>query len=399
MVSLMSKLKQLGPKDILSFLFKEERRSSVFLLIAATAALIITNTGGAAGYNGILGQHYNIGAITLDVRHWINEALMALFFLVVGIEVKREFIAGELKTWRRAAFPVFAALGGMIVPALIFSVLNPYAPQGSGWAIPMATDIAIALGVIGLLGKRIPKSLRAFLLTLAIVDDIGSIAVIAIFYNHPANIFALLLAIVLCVGLAVISRWRVWPLVFLPIGLILWYCLLIAGVSGTMAGIALALFMPLKIRPMGMFRLQTTEIIEKVLIPMTSFGVVPLFVFANAGITFSDVSLAGSSLPVFGGVALGLFIGKPAGIVIASWVGHILRIADKPADIGWMQLVGIGFVAGVGFTVSLLITDLAYRGQSNFQNAAILGVFLASMTAGILGLSILFFATKSMKPK
>lgn len=389
-----SKLIQLNPKDVFAFIFKEERRSSSLLLIAAVAALVIANSRWAADYTSVLTTQYGLGSVTLDVRHWINEGLMALFFLVVGIEVKREFITGELKTWRRAAFPVLAAAGGMIAPALIFSMLNPYAPQNSGWAIPMATDIAIALGVIGLLGRRIPRSLRVFLLTLAIVDDIGSIAVIAIFYNQPSNVFALLLAVVLCIGLAITRRWRIWPLAFLALGLAMWCCLLVAGVSGTMAGIILALLIPLRARRMGLFKLQTAEVVEDVLIPFTSFVVVPLFVFANAGITLSGVSLAGGNLSVFAGVSLGLILGKPAGILIASWLGHVLRIAHKPPDIRWVQLVGVGFVAGIGFTVSLLVTDLAYRGQTALQHAAILGVFLASIVAGVLGLFILAAATK-----
>lgn len=367
------------------------------LLVAAGAALVIANSRWSAGYYNVLSAHFSLGSVTLDVRHWINEGLMALFFLVVGIEVKREFITGELRTWRKAAFPVLAAAGGMVAPALIFSMLNPYAPESRGWAVPMATDIAIALGVIGLLGRRIPRSLRVFLLTLAIVDDIGSIATIGIFYNQPSNMFALLFVVILSLGLAVFRRWKSWPLAFFGLGLAVWYCLLLAGISGTVAGIILALLMPLKGRRNRSSNLQVAEVIEDVLIPFTSFLVVPVFVFANAGVTFSGVSLSGGSLSVFGGVLFGLVIGKPAGILLASWLGHVLRIVHKPPDIHWAHLAGIGFVAGIGFTVSLLVADLAYRGETALQNAATLGVFSASVIAGVVGLMILAVATKKTR--
>jgi NhaA family Na+:H+ antiporter len=388
------KLKRLNPKDIFAFLFKEERRSSSLLLVAAVAALVIANSRWSVGYYHVLSTHYSLGPVALDARHWINEGLMALFFLVVGIEVKREFISGELKTWRKAAFPVVAAGGGMMAPALLFSTLNPYMPQSSGWAVPMATDIAIALGVLGLLGRRIPRSLRVFLLTLAIVDDIGSIAIIGIFYNQPSSTFALLLAVILCLGLVAVHRWKLWPLAFLGLGLAVWYCLLLAGVSGVVAGIILALLMPLKSRRNTSSGLQATEIIEDLLIPLTSFIIVPVFVFANAGITFSGMSLSGGGMSVFTGVLLGLVVGKPAGILLAGWLGHALRIAHKPPDISWVQLVGTGFVAGIGFTVALLVNDLAYRGSGVLQSAATLGIFSASVVAGVMGLVILTVTAK-----
>lgn len=392
----LSKTNSINPKNIFDFIFKEERRSSVILLVAALAALVIANSHWSAVYFDIFGDYLTIGSVSLDIRHWINEGLMALFFLVVGLEVKREFIDGELKTWRKASFPVFAAIGGMAVPALIFSSINPYAPQSSGWAIPMATDIAIAIGVIGLLGSRIPKSLRVFLLTLAIVDDIGSIIIISLFYNQPTNTFALVIALVLTLGLVLVRKQKNWPIAFFIIGIALWYCLLVAGISATLAGVVIAFLMPLATRSTKINKLQVSEIIEDMLIPFTSFVVVPLFVFANAGINLSQIMLIGNgSMSIFIGVFLGLLIGKPFGILFACWLGHITKISHKPKPISWNQLLGVGFLAGIGFTISLLIAGLAYKDSVIFQNAAILGIFTASILSGLVGLLLLYLPKTS----
>lgn len=389
------KTKIINPLNISNFIFKEERRSSLLLVIAAILAIVIANSAWASNYSTLFSSQFAIGSVNLDVRHWINEGLMALFFLVVALEVKREFIDGELQTWRKASFPVIAAIGGMVVPALIFSALNPYTPQSSGWAIPMATDIAIALGVIGLLGSRVPKSLRVFLLTLAIVDDIGSIIVISLFYNHPSNTFALIVALVLSISLILVRKLKLWPIWFIGLGLLLWYCLLIAGISATLAGVIVAFIMPLNTRKNKATNLQDTEIIEDTLIPFTAFIVVPLFVFANAGIPFSEVSLKGNgSFSVFMGALLGLLLGKPIGIVFATWLGHVLHVAQKPKTISWSQLTSVGFIAGIGFTIAILIADLAYKESTLLQNSAILGIFVASIIASVVGLLLLSISTR-----
>lgn len=384
----------LTPKNIFDFIFNEERRSSIFILVAAAAALFIANSSWADTYFSFFNYHLSLGPVDLSIQHWINEGLMALFFLVVGLEVKREFIDGELRTWRKAAFPVFAAIGGMLVPALLFSLLNPYSPQSAGWAIPMATDIAIAIGVIGILGSRIPRSLKIFLLTLAIVDDLGSIIIISLFYSQPTNMFALVLALIMALGLAMVRKRKNWFLLFIIFGFALWYCLLLAGVSATLAGVIVALLMPLTSTD-NTGRLQAPEIIEDKLIPLTSFIIVPLFVFANSGITFSKISLtANGSMSIFIGVLLGLVIGKPVGILLASWLGHVTKITEKPMSISWSQLLGLGFVAGIGFTISILITSLAYEDSVIFQNAATVGIFLASLISGIIGLTVLSLSLK-----
>lgn len=315
---------------------------------------------------------------------------MALFFLVVSLEIKRELIDGELKTWRNASFPIFAAIGGMFIPALIFTVFNPYQPQSNGWGIPMATDIAIAVGVLALLGKRVPKSLRVFLLSLAIVDDIGSIVIIGLFYNHPTNMLALFLAVILSLGLVATRKNKYWSVWFLFLGLGIWYAMLVAGVSATMAGVIVAFLMPLTTRSKRVFNLQASEVIEDVLIPVTTFVVVPLFVFANAGLNLSQISLAsGGGLSVFLGASLGLLIGKPLGIICTSFIATKLALSHKPVNIKWSNIIGIGFIAGIGFTVSLLISDLSYRSQPLLLNSAIFGVFTASIFGAIIGLTIL----------
>jgi NhaA family Na+:H+ antiporter len=391
-----SSIKRLNPVNVFAFFFKEERRSSGLILIAAIAGLIAANSGFATHYFDFLGHELSLGSLHLDVRHLINEGLMALFFLVVTLEVRREFIDGELNTWRKAAFPVFAAIGGMLVPAAIFTIFNPYAPQSNGWAIPMATDIALAVGVLGLLGRRIHKSLRIFLLSLAIVDDLGSILVISLFYARPTNMLLVVIVIMLALLLLVARRYTLWPLIFLIVGFGMWYCLVATGLSGTVAGVLIAFAMPLARRRKNAARLLTSEVIEDVLIPITSFVVVPLFAFTNAGIRLQDISLvAAETTPVFIGVFLGLVIGKPLGITLASWLAYSLRIAHKPKGITWTALAGVGCLAGIGFTISLLITNLAYT-SPRLGNAAAAGIMSASVVSAIAGLLLI---RRSLKTK
>ncbi len=382
---------------VVNFILQQERRSSLVLLVAAAVALVLANSSWATGYFELLRMQFSLGIIQLDIRHWINEGLMALFFLVIALEVKRETVQGELRTWRKASFPMIAAVGGMVVPAVIFWMINPSAPAGSGWAIPVATDIAIALGVIGLLGHRVPRSLRVFLLTLAIVDDIGAILIITLFYNAPTDTMALLIAAVLALGLFAVKHWRWWPIAFFPLGLMLWYYLLLAGVSGTLAGVVVAFMIPLAAqRHNAVNKPSAAETIEKILVPFTAYIVVPIFVLANAGITFSEISLKDdSSMAVFFGVVLGLLLGKPFGIVLASWLGHTLGIAQKPSTISWGQLTSVGFISGIGFTISILIAGLSYPQSYALQSASILGIFTASILAGVIGLLLLFYCTRS----
>ncbi len=382
-----TKSHSLNPANIFTFVFKEERRSSLLLILAVIMALVLANSAWSNSYFELFSRKISFGLISLDIRHWINEGLMAFFFLVVGLEVKRELIDGELKTWKKAAFPLVAAVGGMLAPALIFTLFNPYLPQNSGWGIPMATDIAIAVGVLALLGRRIPKSLRVFLLSLAIIDDIGSILIISLFYSKPTNMLTLVLAIILSLSLLLVRKQKWWLPAYVLIGFGMWYCIVVAGLSGTMAGVVIALLMPLAKRRSNASRLQTSEIVEDALIPLTSFLIVPLFVFANAGLRLANISLSSSTgMSVFTGVLLGLLIGKPLGIVIASWTADTLKIAERPTNTTWSQICGIGFLAGIGFTISLLIGDLAYGANSELHSSAVLGIFSASVLAAVIGL-------------
>jgi len=386
------KASKLIPANVLAFVLKEERRSSILLLVAAVLALILANSAWSEAYFSFLHHEYSLGSVTLDLQHWINEGLMAIFFLVVVLEIKREFIDGELRSWKKASFLVFSALGGMIVPALIFATINPYPPENIGWAIPMSTDTAIALGVIGLLGRIIPRNLKVFLLAVAIIDDVISILVIGLYYSRPTNMLFLFLAIALSMLLiyARTKRFRLFS--FAVIGFTIWYCLLVAGVSGTIAGVIVALIAPLTTRRTNSAHLQGSEVVEDMLLPVTAFLIVPLFVFANAGLDFSKVSLGqGNGLMVFLGVAAGLLIGKPVGIFAGGWIAAKLRLAHKPNGVSWSQILGVGFISGIGFTISILIADLAYKTMPDFQNAAILGVFAASIISGTLGVIVLKF--------
>lgn len=378
----------LAPNNVLAFLWKEERRSGVLLLIAAAIALFMANSSWSDVYFGFIKTELTLGSVTFDIKHWVSEGLMALFFLVVTLEVKRELVDGELRTWRKASFPVFAAVGGMIVPAAIYTFLNPTPPESSGWAIPIATDIAIAVGVLALLGDKIPKNLRVFLLALAIIDDIGSILVIALFYNHPTNSMAIIAAVTFTILMLVARRRRYWIPLFAILALGLWYSLLLAGVAGTMAGVIVAACAPLVSSRSN--RLQSSEKIEDLLLPLTAFIIVPLFVFCNAGLVFESLSLGSSqNMYVFLGIIAGLAVGKPLGIVSASWLATQLRLTKRPAGISWSQLSGIGFVAGIGFTISLFIADLAFAEHSYLQNDAIFGVFVGSIVSSVVGLLIL----------
>lgn len=387
-----------SPKKVWDFFVKEETRSSSLLIIAAVVALVWANSAYSTSYFDLWHTQITFGKVTLDLQHWVNEALMSLFFLVVTLEIKRELIDGELRGWRKASFPVFAAIGGMLVPALIFTLINPTPPESLGWAIPMATDIAIAMGVIGLLGTRIPRSLRVFLLTLAIVDDIGSIAVINIFYSQPSNMLAILIAVGFGIALAAVRNNKYWLPMFGVFGFGLLYCLLLAGVPGTMAGVVVAFLMPLKTSRKNTKRLQTSETVEDKLLPFTSYFIVPLFVLANAGINFNSSLLQTTpEIKVFFGVALGLLVGKPLGIYLSTRLATALRLTHKPSNISWGHITGVGFIAGIGFTVSLFISSLAYENEPGLQNAATLGIFAASVLAGIIGLNLLTRTKKTSK--
>jgi len=365
-----------------------EAASGIVLLLGAAAALIWANAD-TAGYASWWGRTLTLGsgdfAITETLVHWVNDALMTIFFFVVGLEIKRELVTGELRDTRRAALPAVAAIGGMVVPALIYVLLNLGGAGLDGWAIPMATDIAFAVGVLAILGARVPSSLKLFLLTLAIVDDIGAILVIALFYSSGVEPLWLLGGIAVVGLVSVMSRLGVdRPLAYVIPGALLWVCVYEAGIEPTLAGVVLGLLtpaLPRRGRPV-------LERLESGLHPVSSFVIVPVFALANAGVVLTgdaiDHALA-SRVTV--GIVVGLVVGKFVGISGATLLALRLRIGRLPDDLGLAHIFGVATLGGIGFTVSLFITDLAFRGQ--VIDDAKIGVLAASALAAVIGVVVL----------
>jgi len=375
-----------------------EAAGGIVLLLAAVAALVWANTN-TAGYVSFWHHSLTIGsgdlAITESLVHWVNDALMTVFFFVVGLEIKRELVTGELRDRGRAALPVVAAVGGMVVPALLFVAVNLGGNGLDGWAIPMATDIAFAIGILALLGARVPSSLKLFLLTLAIVDDIGAIIVIALFYSsgiEPRWLGAGILAVLAVVAM---SRLHVdHPLAYVIPGALLWLCLYEAGVEPTLAGVALGLLTPALPRR----GVPVLERLEAALHPVSSFVIVPIFALANAGVVFTSESIDHAlSSPVTLGIVAGLVIGKFVGIFGSSTIALRLGIGRLPEGLGLRHLAGVAILGGIGFTVSLFITDLAFRGGT--IDDAKIGVLAASTLAAIIGIAVLRFVLRGPAPE
>lgn len=365
-----------------------EAASGVVLLLAAAAALVWANVD-TAGYTNWWHRELTFGpgdlAITESLVHWVNDALMAVFFFVVGLEIKRELVVGELRDRRSAALPAIAALGGMLVPALVFVAINASGGGLDGWAIPMATDIAFAVGVLALLGPRVPSSLKLFLLTLAIVDDIGAIVVIALFYSRGLDGWWLAGAVLVTLIVVVMSRLQVdHPVAYVIPGIVLWWCLHEAGVEPTLAGVVLGLLTPAHPRR----GVPVLERLERALHPVSSFVIVPIFALANAGVVLSGEAIdhAWSSRVTIGIVA-GLVVGKFVGILGASTLAVRTHLGALPAGTGLHHVAGVAVLGGIGFTVSLFITDLAFRGE--IIDDAKIGVLAASAIAAGLGMLVL----------
>lgn len=378
--------------------FAGEASGGVVLLAAAILALIVANTPLAGGYFAAL--HAQLGPY--DAEHWINDGLMALFFLLVGLEIKREMLGGELATWRRRALPGLAALGGMAVPAAIcaaFTFGNAEALRG--WAVPAATDIAFAVAAISALGRRVPPSLRVFLTALAIIDDLGAVVIIALFYAHGLSLPDLLGAAVVLVLLFVLNRRGVralWP--YLGLGIVLWVFVDRSGLHATLAGVALALAVPLRVdgpsvappADAPLFRL------EHALDRIVPFVVVPIFGFANAGLSFAGASAASLLQPLPLGIALGLLVGKPIGVTVSAAVAVRAGIAEFPAAATWRQFIGVAQLCGIGFTMSLFISLLAFTDNVALQEAAKLGILGGSVVSGVVGMAILAAGRRGTPP-
>lgn len=357
---------------------------------AAALALVVANSPLASSYFETL--HLPLGR--LDLLHWINDGLMAVFFLFVGLEIKREVLDGQLSTWSRRVLPGLAALGGMVVPAAIYLSLNWNDPVAArGWAIPAATDIAFALGVLSLLGPRVPASLKVFLAALAIMDDLGAVLIIALFYTAEVSFGALAGAGVVLALLVALNRLRVQLLgPYLLLGALLWYLVLLSGVHATVAGVLLAFTIPLRPAPARPDKPSSPlHKLEHGLAPWVAFAVVPVFGFANAGVSLAGVGPEDLLNPIPLGVLGGLFIGKQIGIFGFCWVAVRAGLAELPAHASWPQLYGVALLCGIGFTMSLFIGLLAFT-DPGLQDAVKIGVLAGSLVAGLAGWALLRIA-------
>lgn len=376
-------------------LFGGEAGAGVLLILVAGAAMLAANSPLAHGYHALFHDPLALSPIAkLNTLHlWINDALMALFFFVVGLEIKREVLDGELASPQRRRLPVLAASAGMIVPALVYLAVAGTEPGlQPGWAIPAATDIAFALGVLGLLGKRVPASLRLFLLTVAIVDDLGAVAIIALFYTAGIALGWLALAAALLGAMALLNRRGVaYGLPYAVLGAALWFAVLHSGVHATVAGVLAALTVPLKPVRRGDSLLLR---MEHTLAPLSAYLIVPLFGFANAGVALTGLSPADLAAPLPLGIALGLFLGKQAGILGAIWTAKRLGLAQPPAGASWAQLWGMAILCGIGFTMSLFIAQLGFPARPELVEEAKLGVLLGSLGSALAGYLVLRRAGK-----
>ena len=366
-------------------------------MAAAAIALVVANSSLAPIYFATLKTY----AGPLTVLHWINDALMAVFFLLVGLEIKRELLDGQLSTWSRRILPGIAAAGGMLVPGLIYVAINAGTPATlRGWAIPTATDIAFALGVLALLGSRVPVSLKIFLTALAILDDLGAVAIIAAFYTGDLSLAWLGGAGLVLAALSALNRFwveRLW--LYVALGLLLWVFVLNSGVHATLAGVALALTIPLRQSP-GRPDDQTSplHVLEHLLHPWVAFLVVPIFGFANAGVSLAGMSIAVLMEPVTLGIAAGLFFGKQIGVFLTTWLAVRLDLADCPEHASWAQVYGVSLLCGVGFTMSLFVGLLAFPDAVELQDQVKVGVLTGSIASALLGVMVLALARREIRP-
>lgn len=370
---------------ILASFLSSESAGGLVLMGAALAAIIVANSPLAPSYFAAL--HSVWGGLSIEL--WINDGLMAIFFLMVGLEIKREVLAGGLATWGQRALPGFAAAGGMLVPALIYIGINMgNAETLSGWAIPAATDIAFALGVLSLLGKRVPTSLKVFLAALAILDDLGAVTIIALFYSSGLNMPMLGASFATLAALVIMNRMGVQRLLpYLLLGLLLWFFVLQSGVHATLAGVALALCIPLG-TPKEEARSPLLFLEEKMHY-WVAFAVVPIFGFANAGVSLSGITLGNLVDPVPLGVALGLFVGKQIGVFLAAVLAIRSGLATLPEGSNWPQLYGVALLCGIGFTMSLFIGNLAFPGAAHLIDEVKVGVLLGSIASALAGVLLL----------
>jgi Na+:H+ antiporter, NhaA family len=375
---------------------KKESSSGILLVVVTILALILKNSMFSEYYASFLGTPVEIRFADLHIAKplllWINDGLMAIFFLLIGLEVKREFLEGQLSTPSQVALPGIAAIGGMVVPACFYIAINHDDPTAMrGWAIPTATDIAFALGVLALLGKRVPLSLKVFLMALAIIDDLGAIVIIALFYTVELSTLSIVVAASALTVLIIMNRLGVAKkAAYIIVGVVLWVSVLKSGVHATLAGVALAFTIPLKCtRKDNGETYSMSKDMEHDLHYWVAFFILPLFAFVNAGVDLRDVSLAQMTAGVPLGIIAGLFLGKQIGVFGFSWIAIKLRLAKIPENSSWLQLYGISVLTGIGFTMSLFVDSLAFTDGNLYQQADKLAVLIASFAAGITGYLIL----------
>ncbi len=410
--------------------FSAESACGILLAVCTVVALVWANSPWQQSYHDL--WHAKVGmsaggfSYSMSLEHWVNDGLMAVFFLMVGLEIKRELLLGELASVRRAALPVAAAIGGMVAPALIYVALNARGPGHAGWGVPMATDIAFALGALALVGRSVPVSAKIFLLAIAIVDDLGAVLVIAFFYTEQVSTIALGVAGAFLAGLVLLNVLRVHrPLPFVLLGLGLWAAMLASGIHATIAGVLLAFAIPatrqIEEAPyldfardmLKEFEADVVDVPDKItegqshalmaleeasqavqtplarfehaLLQPVNLVIVPLFALANAGLDLRSGMGAAARSSIMWGVLLGLLIGKPIGVMLAAWLAVKSKIAALPAGVGWGQVFGIAMLCGIGFTMSLFVTNLAFNGQEDHISASKLGILIASLLSGIGG--------------
>ena len=378
--------------------FKLEAASGLVLLISAVIALIISNSNFSSLYFETLQSYLFIGinniGLKMSLHHWINDALMAVFFFFVTLEIKREFILGELSSPKQALLPIIAAIGGMLVPALIYIYINfGNGDTIKGWAIPSATDIAFSLGVLSLLGSRVPISLKVFLTALAIIDDLGAIIIIAFFYTGDLSIQYLSLLLLTFIGLLILNKSGVKKfLPYLILGLILWFFTYQSGVHATISGVLLATVIPHR-KKNEEYSLLTK--IEHNISSYVAFGIMPLFALANAGVSLDGINLESLLSPVPLGIVLGLFVGKQIGVFLFSIIAIKLKIAQMPNNANWMSFYGVGILTGIGFTMSLFIGNLAFVENIEYIDGVKIGVLAGSLLSTLIGYSLLLLTTKN----
>ena len=377
--------------------FKLEAASGLVLLISAILALIVSNSDLSKIYFETLDKYLFIGinnfGIKLSVLHWINDALMAIFFFFVTLEIKREFIEGELSNFKQAMLPIMGAIGGMVVPALIYIFIN-YGDTETlrGWAIPSATDIAFSLGVLSLLGSRVPISLKVFLTALAIIDDLGAIIIIAFFYTGDLKIHYLGLIVVAFILLLILNKFNVKNFIlYLLIGIVMWDFTHQSGIHATIAGVLLATTIPHRKKPKEFSLLIK---IEHAISPYVAFGIMPLFAFANAGVSLEGLSLSSFMSKVPLGILLGLFLGKQFGVFIFSYLSIKFKLAQMPSKANWINFYGVGVLTGIGFTMSLFVGNLAFIDNMSYMDGVKIGVLGGSLLSTLFGYFLILLSPK-----